>query len=314
MEIINFSNIPETFWRSIESINNMIHFTRIPGCEKETVKLNYANYTYYGITCCLPIFYDYIIIPCNNCNPHHKMSPEECELIPDLHNKIKGIYFRFRTLGKRFYRSYRICEGYNLNNLLLCHYIKHFTISCPKEQFFFSTLVMQNPIQTFCLTNKIEKYYSIFCPVEKKTLTILNKLKEDYIPRAWEHDREFTTSLKFGWNIFYACDYYDNYFPIFKSSNELIPVKCHKFNFKMFILYDLAIIPSLTNLCYSSLLQYNINTPRYINPPSLPPSISAHAPPCHFYHFSIDNARLSSDCRTYPNCSEMKISPHLDHW
>jgi len=74
-------------------MTRIFHFTRIPGCEKESVnayKFVLENYQYYGKTEQLQPRIKVIVIPCNNCNENHKY-PNECELIQDSKHNVRGL-------------------------------------------------------------------------------------------------------------------------------------------------------------------------------------------------------------------------------
>ena len=157
------------------------------------------------------------------------------------------------------------------------------------------------------LLNKIKylkKYYNnlFFQRSIKEKLSISkNDVRNSSVENIFF--KEITASLKYGWNIFRICNYY--YFTEYdwllytKPQNEILSVSCYKRHFKMFILYDKAIVPSLFNLCLSSLFQYNLNSSLEKNKCILPTTICQQAPPCHFYHLIPFDVKLPQDCNHF---------------
>jgi len=282
----------------------IIHLTRMPGCEKKTnpLELDQVNYIYHG-----PFYTNpkVIAVLCNNCNPYHPA--DKCELMRDPQDKIKGILIEITNPNKCF--PLFISNESDLKNILnrSAYRGHHKEIICCTTDFLENTVNMNQPFIGS------QSYYSIFCPVkEKNNITIYFKMNsygcsED----SAIFDSKLTTSLKYGWNIFFDCNFLDNdeWFFCSQTFHELLPVNCKKANFKMFMLYDNMNPPSLLNLCYSSLLQYNLNIALDVNQNILPPSLCTQAPPCHFFHLSPRSVYPATHCR-----HAIKSSPHIYLW
>jgi hypothetical protein len=115
------------------------------------------------------------------------------------------------------------------------------------------------------LSAETTQFLSIFCPVKEKAIKIICKTSDYYqaIYGTYFDTEELSISVKYGWTIFHICQYHSwifhNWNLYTKPFNEILPIPCYKQHFKMFILYDKTIPPSLFNLCMSSLFQYQLN-------------------------------------------------------
>jgi hypothetical protein len=298
-------------------MTRIFHFTRIPGCEKESVnayKFVLENYQYFGKTEQLQPRIKVIVIPCNNCNENHKY-PNECELIQDSKHNVRGLSLMLNVKNSRFFISNQnqLRTILDDNRIIYCRYkIKSLFQKNVDNIIKFSPELNQwqqsskNNNITFDHEphNETPQYLSIFCPVKTKDIIIVCQPSESYRAKyKFGFFKEITASLKYGWNIFRICNYYyfteytlGNWLLYTKPQNEILSVSCYKKRFKMFILYDKAIVPSLFNLCLSSLFQYNLNSSLEKNKYILPTTICQQAPLCHFYHLIPFDVKLPQDC------------------
>ena len=172
------------------------------------------------------------------------------------------------------------------------------------------------------LTNELSaqttQFLSIFCPVKEKSIKIICKTNDYYraIYGTYLDTKELTISVKYGWTIFHICLYpfwvYHNWNMYTKPLNEILPIHCYKQGFKMFIIYDKTIPPSLFNLCMSSLFQYNLNNVLEKKQYILPETICQKAPPCHFYHVNPFHVRSPHECLY--TCNKTQPSTFICNW
>lgn len=282
----------------------------MPGCEKNysPLQLHNVNYMYYGPLFMLDHQIERVIgVFCHNCNPHHHI--EHCELMLDSQNNIKAILIQIKYPSPKSFPLFLSNED-DVQNLSLYRAELIFNeILCSKKQYLTNTVNMSQTI--FCS----KSYYSIFSPVENKKLKIIYKInKYDRPALGSTFDREFTSSLKYGWNIFYDCEYIqaDEWTFYTDTFKEIINVHCEKAQFEMFILYDQKTPPSLLNLCYSSLLQYNLNTALDTKKNILPRTLCERTPPCHFSHLTPIHVYPPNDCIN--DCSKFNTSSFIFQW
>jgi hypothetical protein len=163
-------------------------------------------------------------------------------------------------------------------------------------------LIQKHNYLTNDLSAETTQFLSIFCPVKEKNIKIICKTSDYYkaIYGTYLDTNELSISVKYGWTIFHICQYHSlifhNWNLYTKPFNEILPIPCHKNHFKMFILYDKTIPPSLFNLCMSSLFQYQLNIVLKKNKYILPTTICQQAPPCHIYHINPFHIRSPHEC------------------
>jgi hypothetical protein len=163
-------------------------------------------------------------------------------------------------------------------------------------------LIQKHNYLTNDLSAETTQFLSIFCPVKEKIIKIICKTSDYYkaIYGTYLDTNELSISVKYGWTIFHICQYHSlifhNWNLYTKPFNEILPIPCHKNHFKMFILYDKTIPPSLFNLCMSSLFQYQLNIVLKKNKYILPTTICQQAPPCHIYHIDPFHVRSPHEC------------------
>jgi hypothetical protein len=294
----------------------VLHFTRIPGCVKKVIPYEWypPHYTYYGENVVLNKEQkNVMVVLCNNCNPKHKSNLEECELMLDSHDKAIAVFIQ---LKRPQYSTYKIEEGDVLLSIIRDFRIQYLATRRPTE-LIFRQLNTTNPSSP--VNNK--KYFCIFSPSDNMTIKI-SRQPHDHIREITkrirdgdlvdlEHSTTLTT-LKYGWNIFYVCDYWNPKWDwIFLCRALIVPVHCDKLYFKMFILYETAQLPSLLNLCLSSLLQHNLNTALDKRKYILPKTLCEQAPPCHFYHLSPE-VSSPNHCPNY--CLKTLTSSFIYNW
>jgi hypothetical protein len=290
-----------------------VHFTRIPGCERNHPRfylecpkkfINHefmhhpfalisSHYAYWGETIVLAKYKKILGIFCNNCNPHHKISAAECELIQGPNKSFVGVLLQVK---QKTY-LYTLRQELNLYSILNDPKIQYDEKLVTRSNLFFKDPYFIRPLTAM----NIIKYYAIFCPVEtyhhhKKTLEVQRKFT---IGR--NNDTEIVTEkhnlfLTYGWNIFYICDYWSNATWCFELIKELVVVRCDKPYFKMFILYDQPEPPSLINLCYSNLFQTNQNNILDKNKYILPKILCDKAPFCYYFHLNPEIKHPSCCC------------------
>jgi hypothetical protein len=171
---------------------------------------------------------------------------------------------------------------------------------------------------TYDLPIETTQFLSIFCPIKEKVIKYICKTNDVYqaIYGTYLDTKEITISIKYGWTIFYICQYnywiYHDWNLYTSPLNEILPVQCYKKHFKMFILCDKTIPPSLINLCLSSLYQCNLNYALSKNKYILPASICQQAPPCHFYHINPFNVQSPNKC--FYTCNKTQPSTFICDW
>ena len=326
MEIIHVTRIPgctkvPSYW-SISSPYFMYYgkpVPPVPGAYKKVPPFGWftPHYEYFGETITLEEEQsEVVVVPCDNCNPCHTINPNHCKLTLDEKKNVVGILIKLKGPTSSLVT---IKEGVNLIHILKDKRIEYLTRSYPTANIFHkANLTRQlSPVN-------ITKFYSIFCP--DKSLYKRYKILKIYRQRTCTSERDYLTKqeypfifepedqilrLTYGWNIFYICHYVlSSYTWDFESCSELLPVQCDKLNFKMFILHEKPEPPSLLQLCYSSLLQYNLTPALDKRQGSLPKTICEEAPPCYDYHLSPDQSP-SNSC--YPNCYRLS-STFIVNW